>query len=359
MESLDILNENKLNGFDKVRWQAPTNIAFVKYWGKRDNQLPQNPSISLTLENSFTDTTIYYRKSDHTLGSNVSFYFDGKKNLHFEERIRKYLNSIKEFFPFISDYELVISSYNTFPHSAGIASSASSMASIALCLTAMEKKLCDELFYINDFYKKASYIARLGSGSASRSIYGSFTVWGQHKDIVDSSDDYAVSIGNDYHESFKYLHDSILIVNNKHKKVSSSLGHSLMNAHPFAEKRYTLANENLSKIYYAIKEGNIDLFIGIIESEALTLHSLMMTSNPGYILIEPNTIKIINKIREIRNDLKLPIGFTLDAGPNVHLIYQNKYKSEVHDIIKNELMQYCMHHKWIDDYMGNGPKEIF
>lgn len=357
MDNLDIINDYKLDGFDKVRWQTPANIAFVKYWGKRDFQLPSNPSLSLTLENSYTDTTIYFKNKEQD-SPRFSFYFENKQNIQFEEKIKKYMGNISQYFDFFNDYDLVISSFNTFPHSAGIASSASSMASIALCLISIEKKLNNKLIGFEDFYQKASVIARMGSGSASRSIYGGFTVWGTHQDIKNSDDNFAVRIEEELHPNFQNLRDTVLIVSNQSKKVSSTVGHSLMKNHPYAETRFKLAYDNLSKIYSSLLDGDLDLFINILEAEALSLHGLMMTSNPGFILMEPNSIELINKIRDIRNDLKIPIGFTLDAGPNVHLIYPDSYKEQVKEIVSSELSKYCQNSKWIDDYLGNGPKQI-
>ena len=113
----------------------------------------------------------------------------------------------------------------------------------------------------------------------------------------------------------------ILIVEDEPKKVSSTIGHGLMNNHPYAESRFKQANENLSKMAEILQGGNIKDFISLVESEALTLHAMMLTSNPYFILMKPNTLEIINKIWEYREENNSNICFTLDAGANVHVLF--------------------------------------
>ncbi|MCB0685806.1 MAG: diphosphomevalonate decarboxylase, partial [Saprospiraceae bacterium] len=115
-----------------VRWQSPSNIALIKYWGKYGDQLPQNPSISFTLDKSFTQTKISYRfRPDRHSPISTTFLFEGKENAAFQERIERYLLKRKDFLPFLSDLHLDIESTNSFPHSAGIASSASAFSALA------------------------------------------------------------------------------------------------------------------------------------------------------------------------------------------------------------------------------------
>ena len=125
---------------------------------------------------------------------------------------------------------------------------------------------------------------------------------------------------------------------------------------PFAEKRFDQANENLEQMKQILKSGNLDEFIKITESEALTLHAMMMTSMPYFILMKSNTLAIINKIWSFRNETKIPICFTLDAGANVHVLYPKKVKNEVLQFIKNELVGYCQNEQYICDQIGNGSQ---
>src|SRR5690606_28247370 len=109
------------------------------------------------------------------------------------------------------DYKLVIKTENSFPHSSGIASSASGMSALALCVMSLEKELDPEITE-DHFRKKASFLARLGSGSACRSISGNLVVWGTHKNIENSSDFYGVAYPGEVHPVFKNYQDTILLV---------------------------------------------------------------------------------------------------------------------------------------------------
>ena len=140
-----------------------------------------------------------------------------------------------------------------------------------------------------------------------------------------------------------------MIVSNKEKSVSSRVGHSLMNGHPLAEKRYATARDNTERLLKVLQNADLQEFINIAESEALQLHDLMATSNPPYRLMEPNTLKIIDVVREFRHDTGIPLCFTLDAGPNVHLLYPDEHNAKIKDFIKDNLLQYCHDNQYIDD----------
>lgn len=335
----------------KVGWACPSNIALVKYWGKKGKQLPQNPSISFTLSECRSETFVTFEKADRF---GFSFFFEGKENPAFGEKIEKFLLENQAFFPFINQLNLKVESRNTFPHSSGIASSASSMSAFVMCLLNIENQIVSKQF---DF-QKASYFSRLASGSAARSVYPSMALWGKTEAYEGSSDEYAVSLENDIHPVFKTYHDSILIVSGETKSVSSRAGHALMEGNPYAPARYAQANENTKNLLSALKSGDLDTFINITESEALQLHALMMCSNPSFILMKPNTLNIINEIRRFREETKTPMCFTLDAGPNVHLLYPDNEAKKVEKFIKNELVTFCNQGRWIADYVGDGPKNL-
>lgn len=340
-----------------VAWRSPSNIALVKYWGKHGTQLPRNPSLSFSLTNAYTETTIEYtQKNSKTEQVELAFTFEGQQNAAFEQRIQKYLDSLKSLFPFLDQVSLKLNSSNSFPHSSGIASSASSMSALALCLTDIEYRLFG-LEKDEDFYKKASYAARLGSGSASRSVYGDFCIWGMTEVSNDSSDDYALPLQN-VHPTFQNLHDDILIVSAKEKSVSSSAGHQLMETNPFAQVRYAQAKDKLISLSKSITEGDIERFGKIVEEEAMTLHALMMCSDPSYVLMEPASLEVINEIRNYRKESGVPIYFTLDAGPNVHVIYPDHVKEDASKFVSDVLLQYCEDGRHIFDQMGNGPTKI-
>ena len=344
----------------QFQWSAPSNIALVKYWGKKENQIPANPSVSFTLNNCKTITKLAFAKKDNSTLLNTdsdSFSFDllfeGKPKEDFKPKIQKFLERIEVFLPFLKEYHFTIDTENTFPHSSGIASSASGMAALAMNLMSLEKAL-NPAMTDDYFYQKASLLARLGSGSACRSVKGQVVVWGNQANIEGSSDLYGVEFPNEIHANFTNYQDTILLVDKGEKQVSSTVGHDLMHNHPYAERRFAQAHENLDTLISIFKSGDLDSFIKVVESEALTLHAMMMTSMPYFILMKPNTLEIINAIWKFRNETKIPVCFTLDAGANVHVLYPENVSEKVLQFIKNELVGYCQNGQYICDKIGNG-----
>ena len=330
----------------KVSAKSPSNIAIVKYWGKHGNQLPNNPSISFTLSRCFTETSIAVNRNGGDK-YDLSFLFDGKESPKFQEKIEKYIVDNQQYFGFLKGLDLKIESYNSFPHSSGIASSASSMSALVLCFMQIEKIVNQGVTSID--LQKASFLSRLASGSAARSVYPVMTLWGKTPSVSTSSDEYAVPLADMVAPVFQTYHDSILIVSNKEKSVSSRVGHSLMNGHPLAEQRYATARQHTEQLLKVLQNGDIQEFINIAEAEALQLHEMMATSNPPYHLMEPNTMKIIDLVKQFRHDTGTQVCFTLDAGPNVHVLYPDACESAVKHFIKEQLLQYCHEYKWIDD----------
>ncbi len=340
-----------------VGWQSPSNIALVKYWGKKEVQIPANPSLSFTLSKSNTKTIVEFSPSKNR-GFELKFFFEGELNEQFSEKTTMFFRRIVNIFPFIDQLDFKISSNNTFPHSAGIASSASGMSAIALALCEIERKYFDSLQDEDAFYQKASFVSRLGSGSACRSIYGGLVSWGKISGIEKSSNLFGSKLSENTNPIFSTYNDSILIVDSARKKVSSSVGHGLMNTNPFSDKRFIQANNNITRLLKVLETGNLEGFIEVVESEALTLHAMMMTSMPYFQLMKPNTISIIDKIWDYRKESGIPVCFTLDAGPNIHLLYPEKYKSVILDFIDSELLQFTVNNTVIHDKVGSGPKKL-
>ena len=354
-ESTELKKANIEQG--EICWKSPSNLAIIKYWGKFGTQFPRNPSISFTLDNAHTITTLAYTKKETTDEAiQLEFLFHGEENEAFKIKLVKFLEKIKAHFPFIIDYNLKISSQNSFPHSSGIASSASSMSALALCLCSMSNAIYGKLNNKEEFFRKASYIARLGSGSASRSVYSGLALWGQANNIVESSNDYAIPYGAKVHPQFLTFHDDILIVSKKEKSVSSTAGHALMDNNVFAEVRYNQAENRLEEVLKAMTTGDIESFGKICEDEALTLHALMMCSDPSYILIEPQTLQLIKEIRGYRKETKHPVYFSLDAGPNIHLLYPDSISKEIKSWQEQVLSSYCL--DILHDQVGSGPQNI-
>jgi diphosphomevalonate decarboxylase len=338
----------------KVKWRCPSNIAIVKYWGKKGFQIPCNSSLSLTLNNSYTEVEATLSEKTTHEAVELNYYFEGELNEKFGKRVADYLADNIEHFPYLRMSAVTIQSTNSFPHSAGIASSASAFGAIALAMLdlayIMEEKEIDD-----NFYKKASQLARLGSGSACRSIFPSYSMWGVNENIEHSSNENAIEI-NMIHPIFKNMKDAILIVEDEPKKVSSTVGHALMNEHPFAEQRFKQANKRTTELVQVLKEGDIDSFIQLCESDALTLHAMMMTSTDYYLLVKPGTITAIEKIMNFRLENLVPVCFTLDAGPNVHVLYPEKYAEQVEAFINTELAD--TYKSVIFDHEGQGPQKM-
>jgi diphosphomevalonate decarboxylase len=319
--------------------------------------MPENPSLSLTLNESRTITSVEYKFSDKAKLS-WEFFFDGNRAPGFEPKLQTFFDSISEFLPFLDNLNLKIESSNTFPHSTGIASSASALSALSLCILDIANLIAN---YEDDpqiFLRKASFIARIGSGSASRSLFPAYSVWGKSESISNSSDEYAIPLSIPENSFFMGLKDAVLIVSSDKKEVSSTLGHGLMNTNPYATLRYQHARENLDLLITAIKKEDKDEFIKITENEALTLHGLMMSSQPGFILLKEGSIEIIRKVRDFRKETGIFICFTLDAGPNIHLLYHADNQEAVKEFINTELQDYTEQRMIIWDGKGNGPEKL-
>jgi diphosphomevalonate decarboxylase len=335
-------------------WKSPSNIAFIKYWGKKTGQLPANPSLSMSLTEAFTDTQVFsFTKGPGfpaiTLNGNPAHLFLGK--------ISGLLSAMLADYPVLANFSYQIETQNSFPHSTGIASSASGLSAFALCMLDIAWMAAGRESGTDDFFQRASFYARLGSGSACRSLYPGYTAWGKSAALPGSSDDYAIPVNDKIHRDFLDLHDTILIVSSEPKAVSSTAGHAKMTAHPFADARILQAENNMSDILISLEKGDFDAFGKVAESEALTLHSLIMTAETGTILLEAGSLQIIKAIREGRKQ-GFPVFFTIDAGPNIHLVYPGNQANKVKTFIQQELLPYCENQKVIYDTCGQGPSRI-
>ena len=339
----------------EVTWESPSNIALVKYWGKYHPQIPMNPSVSFTLSESKTKTTLKFfpKKEIH---NQFLFYFEGKEAPEFGQKAILFLKKAAPFLPFIGELDFEIHTSNTFPHSSGIASSASGMSALSLGLMSIER-ICNPTISIEFFYKKASFLSRIGSGSACRSVYGTMAEWGALNGLEASSDFFATPV-HDIHPVFRDYQDTILLVDEGSKAVSSTVGHSLMNEHPYREVRKEQAKKNAASILQILSRGDLESFVQLVEQEALVLHALMMMSNPYFLLMKPNTLEIIQRLWAFREQSGVPLCFTLDAGANVHLLYPGIEKENVMNWINTEVVEYCQNKKYICDFVGQGPKEL-
>ena len=196
-----------------------------------------------------------------------------------------------------------------------------------------------------------SSLARLGSGSASRSVNGPFCLWGSLDDVDDSSDKNAIALS---FPEFDALSDIIILVDKSEKKVSSSLGHQLMNEHPYKQVRINNAYENARSCLKALKQNDFSSLGEIIEAEALELHALMMTSKPSVWLMKPKTLELMEWTRKMRTQ-GLEVYFTLDAGANIHLISRLKDQKKLSQKIDHDFSEL----NYIIDEQGYGAELIY
>lgn len=335
-------------------WRSPSNIALVKYWGKYPGQLPANPSLSFTLQKSFSETRVELRPAADVRRS-IRFFFEGSEKPSFVPKVEAAFQRWEPFLPFLKSADIRIDSRNSFPHSAGIASSASAFSALALGICDLAAQLSGE----SDrdlFFRKASFLARLGSGSAARSVYPQAALWGYSAAIPGSADEWAVPL-EVLHPVFRDYQDSILITDAAEKAISSTAGHGLMEGHPYAGIRFQRAEQHSIKMLAILANGDLTAFVEMVEAEALELHALMMSSSPSYMLMRGSTVEIIHKIRDFREQSGIPLCFTLDAGPNVHLLYPHTEKESVSAWVREELKALCPQEKIIFDALGSGPEK--
>lgn len=333
----------------KVTESCPSNIALIKYWGKYENQIPANPSISYTLNLCKTNTEMEFFAGEPFA---VQTFLAGKEEVKFGEKIEKYLAIIEQYLPWVLKGKYIIRTENTFPHSSGIASSASGFGAIAKCLMSLDQVFNGKMSE-DEYLKKASFLSRLGSGSACRSLYDGLVVWGETKEVSDSSDLFAVRYPNkEIHQIFRNFNDWVLLIHEGEKSVSSTVGHGLMNTNPYAERRFQEAHESFQSLKSILKDGDMKGFIKLVEHEALTLHAMMMMSEPAFILMKTGTLAVINKIWEFRKETNLSLFFTLDAGANVHLLFpSDRDEDQIKEFIIKELLQHTQNNGVVKDVM--------
>ena len=293
---------------------APSNIAFIKYWGKKDEvlRLPENGSISMNLDNLLTTTTVEFSetyKKDEVL-------FNGAKTNNID-RIINHLNLIKNFAGVNLNAKVVTN--NNFPTAAGIASSASGFAALTAAAAAA--------LNLNFSEKQLSILARQGSGSACRSIPSGFVEW-LNGDTSETS--YGISL---YPPEYWDIIDVVAVIDDKEKNIPSTAGQKSARANPFFPARLANIENKIRKIKICLADKDFKAFGELVEAEALELHAIMSTSQPPLFYMAPRTVSLIKWVWEARKN-GLPIYFTLDAGPNVHLLCEKKNSENAIDSLK-------------------------
>ena len=338
----------------KATCRAGSNIAFIKYWGvadagsalggrhpgplsprqTKDLNIPLNNSISMTLADAHTTTTVAWDNSACLPRDTV--VIDG---VQLEgapaERIVAHLDRLRALAG-VPDRARVVSN-NNFPMASGIASSASGFAALTVAGAAALGLRLDAT--------RLSAVARLGSGSASRSLFGGFVEWergwgeGESEEARGESERqkrtshssllFSRSYAHQMHdESHWALRDVIAIVSAGAKRVSSSSGHRLAATSPFNAARTRCVGDWLKTVRRAIAERDISLLGPVLEADALAMHAVMMTSAPSLLYWQPGTLEVLHAVRDWREE-GVPVYFTIDAGPNVHLICEADTAAEI------------------------------
>ncbi len=291
--------------------QAFPNIAFIKYWGNRDNalRLPSNGSISMNLDGLFTRTTVTFSASTRT-----NKLFLNKKPVHGPglDRVSAMLDLVRGMAG--TDQRAEVVSENNFPSGAGIASSASAFAALALSASKAAGLDLSE--------RQLSRLARRGSGSASRSIPGGFVEW---QVGVGDEDSFAFSIASSEHWS---LVDCIAIVSSAHKKTGSTEGHAIAGTSPLQAARVADAPRRLDLCRRAILNRDFEALASIVELDSDMMHAVMMTSSPALHYWQPASMSVMKAVRQWRGEGS-PACYTVDAGANVHVICLEKDANEI------------------------------
>jgi diphosphomevalonate decarboxylase len=282
--------------------QANPNLAFIKYWGNRDNELrlPSNGSISMNLDGLFTRTTVSFQPSLPFDELIINGHEVTGKGL---ERVSCILDLVRDMAKI--GHKAEVMSENNFPAGAGIASSAAAFAALALASSKAAGLDLNEA--------ELSRLARRGSGSAARSIPAGFVEW---KMGTGDSDSVTVSIAPPEHWD---LADCVAIVSSHHKKIGSTEGHALAWTSPLQAARVDDAPRRLEICRNAILNRDFSVLANIIEHDSDMMHAVMMTSDPPLMYWQAETVDIFHAVREWRAD-GLPAAYTVDAGANVHVI---------------------------------------
>ena len=290
---------------------ACSNVPFVKYWGNRDNalRLPANSSLSMNLGGLVTKTTVTF---DQRLERDEVVIDGQPAEGPARARVATHLDLLRRQAGLRAAAHVV--SHSNFPAGTGIASSASAFAAltVAACAAAGLHRSEAEL----------SALARRGSGSACRSIPGGYTEWLMGQGNATS---FARSLAPPSHWD---LRDAVAVVSREHKAVGSSSGHSLAVSSPLHAARLLIIPALLAACKRALLARDLQAMGALIEQDAVMMHAVMMTSRPPLYYWAPATLAIIHAVQAWRAD-GLPVYFTIDAGPNVHLICEAGAAAEV------------------------------
>jgi len=290
---------------------ACANIAFIKYWGncEPDSRIPANGSISMNLAGLESRTSVAYSSN---LKADRLFLGGEPAPQAVLERVSRFLDVVRTVAG-IQGFASV-ESENNFPMGVGIASSASAFAALALAATRAAGLDLPEI--------ELSRLARLGSGSACRSVPGGFVEW-----LVAGCEENsaAVSIASPEHWE---LVDCVAIVDREHKRVGSTEGHTMAHTSPLQAARVDDAPRRLDICRQALLERDFEALAAVMELDSNMMHAVMMTSTPPLLYWKPGTVTVMQEVIDWRSS-GVPVCYTIDAGPNVHVITLADHASEI------------------------------
>lgn len=304
---------------------ATPNIAFIKYWGNRNNdlRLPAADSLSMTLDTPHVEITV-----DHADAMSVqSFDATGSQKPLKEKdtaRFARHLELTKEYLTKIGVKDALPSSasitiHSHIPSSVGLASS----AAVFGCLAKAYAELIKGTITLND--EQISIIARFGSGSAARSIFGGYSALiAGEGDAMDSS--YGEQVADENHW---LLHDIVVIPTQEEKKVGSTEGHALAWSSPHYKKRLEQIPRRQKECVDAIRAKDFEKLQRVVEEDCWDMHNVMQTSTPALQYLNDETYRITEEIEELRERENIPVLYTMDAGPTVHLFCPEDAREKV------------------------------
>ncbi len=325
---------------------APSNIALIKYWGKADTaeQWPASDSLSMTLSHCSTKTTASTSHHD-------SFQFNGEVLENTDPRARKPLEHVaflKRELGYLGGIH--VSTSNSFPDGCGIASSASGFAALSLSVTALCLG-CSSFEELNEKgydIEKISHLARMGSGSAGRSIFGGFVLWQKKDRPIDQR------ITCEFAADWWELADTVVICNRDQKSVSSSKAHKAAFSSPLFSARLAGINEKMKRARTAIEKRDLWELGPLIEEEALEMHSVIMTASEPVQYLDERSFQVICWLRKWRQENAAAAFFTIDAGPNIHIISHKRHQATLKEALYTRFPDLGV----ILDKVGSGARFI-
>ncbi len=300
----------------KTTVRASSDVALIKYWGKKDEvlRLPENSSISMILDGLDTVTTVEFLP--HLTKDEVTI--QGESDEDEAKRVVKHLDRIRTLAN-IKTFAKVVSQ-NTFPKGTGLSSSGSGFAALTVAAAKAAGLDLSE--------KELSILARQGSGTACRCICNGIVQW---KDAETSEESYSETL---FPPEYWDIRDVVAVVDEGKKKISSTEGHQTAQSSPFFAERQKRIKDKIESLKTALQKKDFTALGEIVEAEALEFHTILLTSSPSLIAWYPGTIEVMHAVRLLRAE-GVPAYFTINTGFNVHVLTLPEHEEKVRDHLES------------------------